>query len=131
MTWAQVADRRITGSSIAETHFNAIVVELTHRGIRNILVAQVAAHVVHRLLLQLTQRGIHIHFHQEVNTPTQVEAQLHRLSAQHAQPARRCRREVQCNNKLVAQRFSQRFTCTKLYIRVVKTGKNSAILQSN
>ena len=101
MTLAQIRNGFITSFSIAESDAQAVVIFFTNGGIRDALFAQVAAQAIDILFLEFAKRGVHIHFHQEVNAATQVKAELHRLSVNSCQPARRCRGKVKRHDVFV------------------------------
>ncbi|MNZ80100.1 hypothetical protein D3C78_987270 [compost metagenome] len=79
MTRREIIHRLIARGSITERDAHSVVIFLTHGGVRNAFFAQIAAQAVHILFLQFAKRGIHIHFHQEVNTTTQIKTEFHRL----------------------------------------------------
>ena len=101
MALAQIRNGFITSFSIAESDAQAVVVFFTNGGIRDALFTQVAAQAIDILFLEFAKRGVHIHFHQEVNAATQVKAELHRLSVNSCQPARRCRGKVKRHDVFV------------------------------
>ncbi len=99
MALAQIRNGFITSFSIAESNAQAVVVFFfTNGGIRDALFTQIAAQAIDILFLEFAKRGVHIHFHQEVNAATQVKAELHRLSVNSCQPARRCRGKVKSHD---------------------------------
>ena len=57
--------------------------------------------VTHHILEGLTDSFLHIHFHQKVNTTSQIQTKLHRRTAQAIQPIRGRWREVDCNCVLI------------------------------
>jgi len=127
----QVADALIASLTVAEANFDAVVITFADGRVRNVFLAQVAAQGVHGLLLQLAQRGIHIHFHQEVHAAAQVKPQLHGFSAEHSQPLRGRGSQVERNDELVAQLAEQRFTSAELYVRVGETSQYRAVFERN
>ena len=99
MALAQIRNGFITSFSIAESNAQAVVVFFTNGGIRDALFTQIAAQAIDILFLEFAKRGVH--FHQEVNAATQVKAELHRLSVNSCQPARRCRGKVKRHDVFV------------------------------
>ena len=79
VTRAQPGDGLIACGAIAKSDAQTIIVFLTHGGVRDAFFTQLAAQAVDILFLQFSQRGVHIHFHQEVYAAAQVKTQLHRL----------------------------------------------------
>ncbi len=79
MTRGQPGDRRIAAGSVTETNFHAVVRDFVDGGVRDTFSAQVATQRVSILLLQFAERGVHVHFHQEVHTTTQIETEFHRF----------------------------------------------------
>ena len=89
----------------------------TNRAIANTLVAQQIADVIDEALVLLHPRGIHVDLHQEMHPALQVQTQHHRPGAQHAQPRRRGRRQIQRDHigitELVAQGVGQLQLCLR------------------
>ncbi len=79
MARGQIADGFIARRAVAEHNADAIVIFFTHVGVRDALLTQIATQAVGILFLELTEGGIHVHFHQEVHAATQVETEFHRL----------------------------------------------------
>ncbi len=79
MTLGQVIHRLIAGVAVAERDAHPVIIFLTHGGVRDAFVAQIATQAVDVLFLEFAERGFHIHFHQEVHAATQVETEFHRL----------------------------------------------------
>ena len=101
MALAQIRNGFITSFSIAESNAQAVVVFFTNGGIRDALFTQIAAQAIDILFLEFAKRGVHIHFHQEVNAATQVKTELHRFCFDGRQPARRCRSKVKRHDVFV------------------------------
>ena len=81
MTRGQPGDRRIAAGCVTETNFHAVVRDFVDGGVRDTFGAQVATQRVSILLLQFAECGVHVHFHQEVHTTTQLKTQLQRACA--------------------------------------------------
>ena len=103
VTFAQVRDSFITGAAITESDAQTVVIFFANGSIRNAFFTQIAAQAIDILFLQLTQRGVHIHFHQEVNAATQVKTEFHRFCVNGSQPAWGCRSKVKRHDVLIAQ----------------------------
>ncbi len=79
MTLGQVIHRLIAGLAVAERDAHPVIIFLTHGGVRDAFVAQIATQAVDVLFLEFAKRGFHIDFHQEVYAATQVETEFHRF----------------------------------------------------
>ena len=101
MAFAQIRNGFITRIRVTEGDAQTVIIFFTNSGIRDAFFAQVAAQAVDILFLEFAQRSVHIHFHQEVNATTQVKTELHRLSVNSCQPARRCRGKVKRHDVFV------------------------------
>ena len=129
MTLGQVIYSLIARRAVAERDAHAVVIFFTHGGVSDAFITQIAAQAVDILFLQLAKRGIHIHFHQEVNAATQVKTEFHWLCIHRSQPTRGCRGKVKRHDVFITQHAHQRFTCAELRVGGVEASKNCALFQ--
>ena len=129
VTLGQVIYSLIARRTVAERDAHAVVIFFTHGGVSDAFITQIAAQAVDILFLQLAERGIHIHFHQEVNATTQVKTEFHWLCIHRSQPTRGCRGKVKRHDVFITQHAHQRFTCAELRVGGVEASKNCALFQ--
>ena len=131
VTLGQVIYSLIARRTVAERDAHTVVIFFTNGGIRDAFFTQIAAQAIDILFLQFAQRGIHIHFHQEVHAATEVKTEFHWLCAQRSQPTWGSRSKVKRHDVFITQHAHQRFTCAELRVGGVEASKNCALFQSH